>query len=373
MSVLKRTRSLCPECLKVVDAEAREEHGEVWLYKACEAHGESKGLVERDVDFYKKAMNPSRVTYEGPLRVMVPITHRCNLDCAFCYVPNRERPDLTISDLEQRVAGLPPFLLCLTGGEPTLHENLLQMIRHMHRHRNVISIGLVTNGLKLADPDFVQSLERAGLNWMLFSFNGFNDEMYMDTNKKPLLEIKLKALENLKRSRMEVALSPTIVRGLNEDELERMIDFIMDNDQAFFQLRVRSAAQVGTYTATDSLCTSELIELFGRVFGLGKDHFIDDFDPNSCYHSPYQFNIAADIRRDNGRKRLNAWGHGLFSRPGARRRLPMDARPLFVNLWGWPDKHSIDIDDIQSSGVMHMTHDGKILNFSEAIVRYEEL
>ena len=48
-------------------------------------------------------------------------------------------------------------------------------------------------------------------------------------------------------------------------------------------------------------------------------------------------------------------------------------RPLLVNLWGWPDKYSIDIDDIQSSGVMHMTHDGKILSFFEAIVRYEDL
>jgi pyruvate-formate lyase-activating enzyme len=374
MTPIKQTRSVCPECLRVLPAEVYEETGEVWITKTCAEHGVSRGRIERDARFYRLTMNAAPVEFARPLRIMVPITHRCNLNCAFCYVPTRDRMDLSIADVEARIAGLPPFYLCLTGGEPTLHPELFAMIDRLRRRPNVLNVGPVTNALKLADPQYVRDLEGCGLNWVLFSFNGLSDDVYRQTNNQPLLAIKQQAFDNLRQSKLITAISPILVRGLNDSHLDGLLDLMVDAGRPFFQLRVRSAAQVGTYRATEALCTSELLDLLARSFGRTKEFFLSGFDPTACYHSPYQFNLALDIERRDGRKHLQSWGYGFHTKPGVKNPLPAwQGHRILVDLWGWPDRYNIDLDDIQSTGVKHLTHTGEVLEFYEAIVRAGEL
>jgi uncharacterized radical SAM superfamily Fe-S cluster-containing enzyme len=373
-NILKKTESVCPECLAVLDAEVYEDHGQVWITKECPAHGRTRGLVEKDALFYAKTMNRQRVEFRPPSHVMVAVTHRCNLHCTFCFVPNRERGDLSMEEIEARTAGLPPFILCFTGGEPTLRDDLFEMIARGRALPNVVQVFLITNGLRLAEPGYVEELQRAGLTAVLFSLNGFSDDVYRKMNGRPLLEMKLRVLENLSRSTIYTALSPTLMRGLNEDDLGKMLDFILERGAPFWQLRVRTAANVGTHPATDSLCTSELLDLVGRYFGVSRDYFVKTFDPRRCYHSPYQFNLRLLVECGNRRKQILRWDHGAFSlgHPPEMPQVP-NARPILINLWGWPDRYNIDLNDVQATGVKHMTHDGRILDFYEAITRPEEL
>lgn len=372
IKILKQTRSVCPECLAVLDAEVYETPaGEVWIRRSCPAHGQARGRIEKDVAFYARTMNRGRVAFSRPPLLMVAVTHRCNLNCNFCFVPNREHPDLTMAELFARTAALPPFTLCLTGGEPTLHPDLCAMIAAARAQPNIRRVVLVTNGLRLAEPGLAAQLEQAGLNAVLLSFNGLRDVVYQATNGRPLLAEKSRALEQLLLTNIEIALSPTIVRGLNERAVGGLMEMILRRGPPLWQLRVRTAANVGTHRATEAMCASELLTLLARYFQVDREVFLRAVPPESCYHSPYQVNLRLMVDGQRQIRHVDAGEFTLDSTPPLPQ-LPQ-ARIAFVNLWAWPDRHNLDLDDVQSTGVNHMTRDGRILDFYEAIVRAEEL
>ena len=107
--------------------------------------------------------------------IMVDLTHQCNMECANCYLPNREIPDMDKSRLFDLVSRLPRrTFIRLIGAEPTLREDLphiISKIREMGHH-----VSLTTNGLKLHRMDYVQELKSAGLRLVLLSMNGGDDD-----------------------------------------------------------------------------------------------------------------------------------------------------------------------------------------------------
>jgi len=423
MKLLKDTKSFCPVCHDVIPARIYQRDDSVWMLKECEKHGESESLLERDVNFYNKTMNPRLVINKIDPTIMVPVTHRCNLKCKFCYVPNREREDLSIAQLKNVIFGLPPCQFGITGGEPTLREDLFEIIALLKSRSNTISIGLITNGIKLVDKEYVKKLRDAGVNLVTFSFNGFDDGVYEEINNKKLLKIKLKALNNLKSVGIPTQVSSTLIRGLNEKDIKKIMDYVLQEPHPFIAVRIRGAARVGSYDLIDPLCTSELLDIMAKAIGFSKESFLKDFKPDRCYHSPYQFTMKLFFLLKNGKRKLVHWNSGYYCkrdffymfemgriffrvfirgflellrdlgpsalkkslrsyreariRHGMSRRdsllsLP-NIRSINVSLWGWPDASNVDLNDIQGPAVYHMTHDGRILPFYEAAIRSEDL
>jgi MoaA/NifB/PqqE/SkfB family radical SAM enzyme len=94
------------------------------------------------------------------------LTYRCNNDCSHCY-NGRERTfperDTTYwkSILDRLWAlGIPHIVF--TGGEPTLRDDLPELIAHAESLGQIA--GLNTNGRRLASPEFLRSLIEAGLD-----------------------------------------------------------------------------------------------------------------------------------------------------------------------------------------------------------------
>src|SRR5712692_8008567 len=78
--------------------------------------------------------------------VVADITHRCNMACRNCYIPNRTIPDMETPWLLEMMARLPRgTFIRFVGAEPTLHPDLPLMIREARRMR--LHTVLVTNGL----------------------------------------------------------------------------------------------------------------------------------------------------------------------------------------------------------------------------------
>lgn len=420
MNLIKKTKSLCPECLDVVDADVFEKKDGIWMHKECKKHGKFKGFVEKDPVFYKKNINTRKVKNKLFPVIMVPITHRCNLECNFCFVPNREREDMPIEQFKDIVDKIPDCTLCVTGGEPTLREDLFDILNILKRNPKIRHISMATNGIKLADRDYVRELKKAGLSWILFSFNGFSERVYRETNNRDLLDIKLKALENIREEKIPTAISPTLVRGLNEKDIKPIIEYALDNQFPFYEIRIRGAARVGVHKEIDPLCASEMLDIVAKAIGLNKEYFLNDLPDKRSYHSPHQFNMRL-VFVNNGRMgKLEYWDHGQYSkskirfskktiyaffkitkntllnegpfsliksffsrygphvlfynrgRPGYLNKLK-NTKTLNISIRYWPDRYNIDLNEMKNHEINHMTYYGDILPFSEAMIRSEEL
>jgi len=420
LKFIKKTTSVCPECLDVIDAEILEKEGGIWMHKECKSHGKFQGLIEKDPIFYKKTMNLEKVKNKLVPQINVAITHQCNLNCNFCYLPNRNREDMSLDRLKQLVNKLPKCSFCLTGGEPTVKENLFEFFEILKKSPNIRNFGIVTNGIRLADRDYVARLKAYDLDWIAFSFNGFRDKVYRDTNNENLLDIKLRALENIKNEKIPTVITSTLVRGLNEKDIKLIIEYVLDNSYPFSEVRIRGAAKVGRYDDIDPLCTSEMLDIVAKAIGLNRDYFLNKFPNRKIYHSANQFNLRLVFTENRGIRKLLYWDHGrylknsivfsknaaaaffkiawhtllkegsvtliksLFSRFGPYAIFHKEGKPGFmnklkntktldINIFFWPDRSNIDLEVTNNSGVQHITYDGELLNFKDAIIRSEEL
>ena len=89
--------------------------------------------------------------------LVIDITHRCNMNCANCYIPNRDIPDLDLTGFYDLLKRLPfKTFIRLIGAEPTMRKDLCEIITNVKKHRHHPL--LATNGLKLSVPKYVKCM-----------------------------------------------------------------------------------------------------------------------------------------------------------------------------------------------------------------------
>jgi molybdenum cofactor biosynthesis enzyme MoaA len=199
--------------------------------------------------------------------VFVDITHRCNMHCANCYLPNRAIPDMDINWLCGILGRLPQRTrIRLAGAEPTMRNDLPDIVNRVRRCGHLPL--LLTNGLKLADRKYVRVLKEAGLRSVYLSFNGgFDDNVYDIIDEARCGSKKAQALENLCDENMSVALGMILVRGLNEHHPGTVLDYIRNRSQVY-RLQLRSVGRFGRFMNTDPFTLEELIRIFAKNSGI---------------------------------------------------------------------------------------------------------
>ncbi len=244
-----RNRGLCNTCHELVDVETVERDGQVFLRKLCDECGPTETLVSADLDQYraKRSMDLGH-DYQGcnvhcigckvhkptPNTVFVDITNRCNMNCTCCianipamgfqFNPPLEYFRRIFAHLGQMD---PRPSLQLFGGEPTMRDDLFDIIQLAADQG--LAVRVVTNGLKLADPEYCERLV-ATKSTILIAFDGMDEAPYRVLRNHPeVLETKLKALENLGKARKpKVVLMSLVARGLNDHTIAETTQKVHD-------------------------------------------------------------------------------------------------------------------------------------------------
>ena len=246
-TVIRKTRSLCPVCLKNLPASlVKEDTGRILLEKTCPEHGAFsvpvwQGLADFDVWTQCSAPLPPEHGLNCPRNcgicgehesgsccVLLEVTRRCNLRCTYCFADGgASEEDPSLSEMKEAVrdivwqCGDP--LLQLSGGEPTLRDDLPELIR-IAKEEGIGYVQVNTNGLRLAqDSAYVQRLAEAGLDIVFLQFDGTNDEIYRALRGAPLLEAKLQAIRACAEANLGVILVPTVVKGVNDGNLGELV------------------------------------------------------------------------------------------------------------------------------------------------------
>jgi uncharacterized radical SAM superfamily Fe-S cluster-containing enzyme len=263
MNVIKTTKSLCPECLKVVDATIFEEDGKVYMKKECPAHGLFQELYWSDYEQYLRAekfrydgeglYNPRTKTVKGcpydcgicpehkshTALAIIDVTNRCNLKCPVCfanaaaagyvYEPTKEQIIEMLENL-RRNEPVPAMALQFSGGEPTIRNDLCELVRKA-KELGVRHVEVNTNGIRLSQSvDYCRELKAAGVSTIYLQFDGLNSDVYKFIRGIDLLEVKMKAIENCRQAGLRsVVLVVTLVKGVNDNQLGDIIDFAVKN------------------------------------------------------------------------------------------------------------------------------------------------
>tara|TARA_R110002051_G_scaffold178085_2_gene247899 strand:+ start:1217 stop:2116 length:900 start_codon:yes stop_codon:yes gene_type:complete len=197
----------------------------------------------------REAYTPGAIRFapeDSPFRVLfADITHRCNMACANCYIPVRDLPDLPVDWLYDILERLPRRArIRLVGAEPTMREDLPEIIARVRRLGHIPTI--LTNGLKLGRRSYVDRLRAAGLRTVYLSLNGgLRDDLYEEIDGAACAARKLKALDNLLATRMNVTVGTILVPGLNDSHLPEFLDFLLG--KGVHDIHLRSVGKMGRH------------------------------------------------------------------------------------------------------------------------------
>ncbi len=116
-----------------------------------------------------------------------------------------------------------------SGGEPTLSPYFLDAVRYA-RQIGYTSVQAATNGIEFAkSPDFSKAAAEAGLRFAYLQFDGIGNAANAHRRVGNLFDVKLRAIENLHAAGVEIVPVVTIVNGVNNEQVGRIIEFALDN------------------------------------------------------------------------------------------------------------------------------------------------
>jgi len=255
------TRSICPVCKKTVDAEVNIRDNKVYLRKRCADHGPFEALVYGDAQMY---MDAARFNKPGtfPLTTqtesingcpqdcglcpehkqhaclgLIEVNTGCNLDCPICFADSGHQPDGYSITVEQFATMLDAFVaaegepevIMFSGGEPTIHRNLLDFV-DLAEQRPIKAVTINTNGIRLAsDRRFAAELGRRNVPGrpvtIYLQFDGLQAATHTSIRGRDLRDIKQRALDNCAEHGLTVTLVAAVERGVNDHELGDIVEF----------------------------------------------------------------------------------------------------------------------------------------------------
>ena len=274
----KTVETLCPECSCLVLGRYYVHDRVVWIEKTCPEHGYFRDKVNTDVELYLKGtrsgFQDERGVYDPQVTgasacpsdcglcnqhhsasclAQIDLTNRCNLTCPVCFASANQAGYLAEPSYEMVVEYLrslrnqhpyPATAIQFTGGEPTLHPDFCRIVATA-REMGFSHIQIATNGLRIADPDFAARAAEAGLHTLYMQFDGLDDAQYEKLRAVPLLDKKLRAVENCRRTGMKICLVPTIVKTINDDQVPAIFRFAVENADVISAIAYQPVAFTG--------------------------------------------------------------------------------------------------------------------------------
>jgi hypothetical protein len=183
------------------------------------------------------------------------VTRHCNLACPICFASagGGDAPDPDLDTVEAwchaLLASGGPFNIQLSGGEPTVRDDLPQLVERV-RSLGFGFVQLNTNGLRLAaDAAYAGALKRAGLGCVFLQFDGVTDDVYRRVRGRALVETKLAAIRNCRESQLGVVLVPTLVPGVNIWEIGEILRFAISQMPVVRAVHFQPVSYFGRYPA----------------------------------------------------------------------------------------------------------------------------
>jgi uncharacterized radical SAM superfamily Fe-S cluster-containing enzyme len=299
----RETDSLCPICTREarqeildgrkdvsvllnekvgeIKATILERDGKIMMVKDCPVHGHFEDVMAIDTEFFKhleqvfpgrdiRAHNDSKLHNHGSSTILhgrgsvltVDLTNRCNMMCDPCFMDANQVGfvhELTWDDIKMvldNAISIKPrrqMSVQFSGGEPTMSPYFLDAVQYS-RKVGYNSVQAATNGIEFAkSADYAKKAADAGLRYAYLQFDGIGNAANSHRRVGNLFDVKLQAIENLYSAGVDIVPVITIVNGVNNEQVGRVIEFALDNPKKINFL----SFQPVSFTGRDEEVTDE--------------------------------------------------------------------------------------------------------------------
>jgi len=306
------TIALCPTCLQTAPAIVKKQDGALYLEVNCSQCGLHTNLIEHDAELYEKwnlerRPNVAPASYQKKQEKgcpfdcglcenhkqkscisLIEITTKCDLSCPICYASSGGGEHVPFENIVQQLnaavetAGGKPDVLQISGGEPTTHPQLIEILKEAMK-LPFKYVMLNTNGLNIVNGNIkAEDLKALGNGFEIhLQFDGLTDNIYETLRGRSLLNEKLKILDILAEAEISVTLVATLRRNLNLEQCGDILRFALDHP-AVRGMNFQCEAFLGRNTnnpeerVTQTEVANQLAETASELLTL------ENFTPLSC-------------------------------------------------------------------------------------------
>src|SRR5450432_2020983 len=291
----RETDSLCPKCVpeirqQIVDgklpheillnekvgeikATIIERDGQILMVKDCPQHGHFEDVLSIDPQFFRhleqmfpgrdiRAHNDEKLHNHGSSTIKhgrgsvltIDLTNRCNMMCDPCFMDANQVGfvhELSWEDIKtllDNAISIKPrrqMSVQFSGGEPTLSPYFLDAVRYS-RKVGYNSVQAATNGIEFAkSPEFCKESALAGLRYAYLQFDGIGNAANSHRAVGNLFDVKPRATENLHSNGVDIVPVTTIINGINNEQVGRIIQFALDNPKTISFLSFQPVSFTG--------------------------------------------------------------------------------------------------------------------------------
>ena len=165
-----------------------------------------------------------------PLKIMrISVNHDCNFKCVFCHMEGEDpniRNYLTAEEIgivAEAASRLGVEKFKITGGEPTLRRDIVDIVREIKNRAKPKDISMTTNGTML--EKLAYSLKEAGLDRVNISLHSIDPEKFHIITQSKMLNQVLRGLETaLEAGFKQVKINMVVMKGFNEQDIVELIE-----------------------------------------------------------------------------------------------------------------------------------------------------
>jgi len=322
---LGSTRAWCPDCRTVEHALYSATDEGVFMERICPRHGARRTPVCKTQKWFRdRTETPRRIRQNASVRpaakgcpfdcgpcanhagqLTLPIfsiTNNCNLQCPICFTHNR--PDriynkstdelLTILDhIEAQKTGLD--LLNLTGGEPTLHPRLFELLDLCAR-RSFGRVSMNSNGIRIGtDRGFAEKIKASNVQ-VILSLDTLDAKKSLRIHGQDIVREKQDALAALEELGIPTALLLVWIPGVNEEEVARLVETYLPK-RFVCGATIQNMAYTGQYGSLFSPRVHSTLEDVEAGLAKWGGFATTDFFAHGSYH-PFCYSTSYFIMGD---------------------------------------------------------------------------
>jgi len=324
--MIEKTVSVCPVCLRRIDAGYTARNDKVYFEKTCPEHGFFSEMVWKGIDNFLKWTANSKPSAElewgdncpydcgiceshrqTTCCVLLEVTERCNLNCPVCFASAGDKlavgrePELREIDAwyDMLMEKGGPYNIQLSGGEPALRDDLPEIIA-MGRNKGFTFFQINTNGIRIGnDAGYLKALADSGLNTVFLQFDGLSKKSSLALRGADLTDIKMKAIENCGIAEVGVVLVPTVVKGVNDCEIGNILEFTAEHMPVVRGVHFQPVSFFGRYKAdaqgSGRMSLPELLEAIEEQSD--KKLRAVDFSPSKAEHPLCGFHADYTVKQ----------------------------------------------------------------------------
>src|SRR6266849_947119 len=293
----RTTDSLCPKCVpeirkqildgklphevllneKVGEIKAQiiERDGKILMVKDCPKHGHFEDVMSIDTAFFKHLEESfpgrdmrahgegdknlhhhgtSTITNGRGSVLTIDLTNRCNMMCDPCFMDANQVGfvhELTWDEiktmLDNAITIKPKRQMSVqfSGGEPTLSPYFLDAVAYS-RKVGYNSVQAASNGIEFAkSKELCRAAAEAGLRYVYLQFDGIGNAANSHRQVGNLFDVKIRAINNLHENGVDIVPVTTIINGINNEQVGRIIQFALDNPKTISFLSFQPVSFTG--------------------------------------------------------------------------------------------------------------------------------